>query len=144
MSCSSIATDLETTTSRASALIDELFDVNSLLERCMGDRDLASMLLGRFEERLPAAIAEIIRLIDQGDCEAALKSIHSLKGEAGSLDAVTVQQAVADLESTLRSRQNAADPQVLQKLSVLSSAAAQCQTAIPQLLNTFSSPASAR
>lgn len=80
-----------------------VFNPAELLQRCMGDVDAASGLIGLFRERLPASIAEISDLLlVAGDVPTALPKLHTLKGNAGNLAAGRLFQAAGKLEHTLR------------------------------------------
>lgn len=80
----------------------EAFDVTALVERCLGDAELAGELLDRFHGRLPGACEALERHLRDGDYPAAARVVHSLKGEAGSLAAEGLQAECAKLESALR------------------------------------------
>jgi HPt (histidine-containing phosphotransfer) domain-containing protein len=76
--------------------------LDTFLDRCMGDASVAAGLLARFEQRLSTSVSEIERCIAAGDFAEAVKRVHTLKGEAGSLAANRLHQAAAELENCLR------------------------------------------
>jgi HPt (histidine-containing phosphotransfer) domain-containing protein len=76
--------------------------LDTFLDRCMGDATVAAGLLARFEQRLSTSVSEIERCIASGDFADAIKRVHTLKGEAGSLAANRLHLAAAELENCLR------------------------------------------
>jgi HPt (histidine-containing phosphotransfer) domain-containing protein len=81
----------------------QVYDLPTMLKRCMDDRELAAMLFEKFHSRLPANLKEIDRRLEAGDLPAAQSLVHSLKGEAGSLSATRLHEAAARLQDALRS-----------------------------------------
>ena len=76
-------------------------DINAGLARINGNRCLYRWLLDDFVREYGSA-AEILRgLIDSGDQEAARRLVHTLKGVAGNISAVDVQEAAGALETAL-------------------------------------------
>ena len=75
-----------------------VLDFDSLLERCMGKRDLAERLLKKFRKRLKSDLPEIICSVDQGDIERTAMLAHTLKGASANLSAESLRVAAAALE----------------------------------------------
>jgi signal transduction histidine kinase/DNA-binding response OmpR family regulator/HPt (histidine-containing phosphotransfer) domain-containing protein len=76
----------------------EVLDSDSLIERCMGKRDLAERLLKKFRQRLDSDLLEIVCSVDQGDAERTAMLAHTLKGASANLSAESLRIAAATLE----------------------------------------------
>ncbi|MEX2139376.1 MAG: Hpt domain-containing protein [Pirellulales bacterium] len=137
----STTTEPQNTSQLTTANLNGVFDLDALVDRCMGDASLAAKLLGRFGERLLTSVAEIETSLAAGDRSEVLKQAHTLKGEAGSLSAVRLQQAAAELETRLRNAHDVPDPQVARLAAALSSAADQCRQRLPKALDALSTSA---
>ena len=81
----------------------QVYDLPSMLKRCMDDRELAALLFEKFHTRLPAQLSEIECRLRANDFPAAQSLVHSLKGEAGSLSAGRLHEAAARVQDVLRS-----------------------------------------
>jgi HPt (histidine-containing phosphotransfer) domain-containing protein len=80
----------------------QVYDLPSMLKRCMDDRELAALLFEKFHTRLPVQLGEIERCLRENDLAAAQSLVHSLKGEAGNLAAGRLHEAAAGLQDALR------------------------------------------
>ncbi|MFO0919785.1 MAG: ammonium transporter [Planctomycetaceae bacterium] len=92
-------------------------NLKELLERCSGDRSFAGVMLQKLRQRLPGEREQIQAALALPDFPAAARLLHGLGGAAGTLSAVSVQQAAKDLELRLRS---APEPTVAPALNELS------------------------
>jgi CheY-like chemotaxis protein len=63
----------------------ELFDHRHLLERCMGDRELAVHLTETFLEELPAYLKNIDQALEAGNADGYTFHLYKLRGAAGNL-----------------------------------------------------------
>ncbi|WP_283150989.1 response regulator [Silvimonas soli] len=72
------------------------------LRRIRGNTALYLRLLGSFVESHGNAVVEARAALAQGDTATAQRSFHSLRGVAGQLGAVQVQQLAAEVEHALR------------------------------------------
>jgi CheY-like chemotaxis protein/HPt (histidine-containing phosphotransfer) domain-containing protein len=71
---------------------------DDLLRRCEGDRAFAARLLGKFRLRLPDDVRELEQAASTGDAEAVRRLAHRLKGCAGNVGALALQQRAGTLE----------------------------------------------
>ena len=117
-----------------------IFDLDALVDRCMGDAVLAAKLLDRFGERLSTTVAELERSLAAGNRTEVLRQAHTLKGEAGSLAAVRLQQSAAELETYMRDAHDTKDPQILRLATSITTAADQCRQRLPETLVALASP----
>jgi len=123
----------------ASALVqspqlESICALDMLMDRCMGDASIAASLLTRFGQRLLGEVVEIERCVACADWSEAVKRVHTLKGEAGSLAANRLHQAAAELEHCLRI-EGFAD--ALRFTTALRAEAEQCSQVVPRVLDTL-------
>lgn len=86
------------------------FEVREGIERVGGSVEAYTRLVRKFAENQAGAVREIRSALDDGDHELAVRTAHSLKGAAGALGAVAVQEAAGRLEADLKARSNGATP----------------------------------
>jgi PAS domain S-box-containing protein len=79
----------------------EGLDVKAGLRRVLGKRALYRSLLESFVRNERGAIEKIRAALDESDPQTAERLAHSIKGAAGSLGAVLLQKAAAQLEAAL-------------------------------------------
>ena len=73
-------------------------DFDSLLQRCLGNRELPKKLLTKFHARLPDELTQIASAVAAGDCALVSSLAHRLKGAAANLSAERMCEAAAELE----------------------------------------------
>ena len=76
----------------------EVLDWQELCERCLGNLDLVARVLGKFEQRLPAELAELERAVEVGDAAKIALVAHRIKGNSSNVSAAGLQQAAAEIE----------------------------------------------
>jgi signal transduction histidine kinase/DNA-binding response OmpR family regulator/HPt (histidine-containing phosphotransfer) domain-containing protein len=74
-------------------------DFDSLLKRCLGNRELPKKLLQKFHARLPQELTQLAAAVTAGDCAQVSAQAHRLKGAAANLSAEPLREAAAELES---------------------------------------------
>jgi HPt (histidine-containing phosphotransfer) domain-containing protein len=74
------------------------FDVREVLERCMGEVDLAQEILGIFEVEAPLHVSAIGLLIDAGKFDDASRRGHALKGMAANVACKALAAAAGRIE----------------------------------------------
>ena len=79
-----------------------LFDRASLLNRLMGDEDLARTVLEGFLEDLPRQISGLEELLVAGDITGSQNRAHTIKGAAASVGGEAVRMAAAEMEQMAR------------------------------------------
>jgi two-component system sensor histidine kinase/response regulator len=77
------------------------------LLRVAGNRKLYLKLLRQFADQQTDAAEQARRMLAAGDVDAAERLAHTLKGVAGNIGAVVVQNAAAELEKAIRERGDA-------------------------------------
>ena len=78
------------------------FDAEAAMERVDGDRELLVEILGLFQEQAGSTQADIQSALTKRDGPALERAAHSLKGSAGNISALEVQDVALDLEHTGR------------------------------------------
>ena len=73
-------------------------DWDTALECVDGDRELLNDLARLFVEQIPAQVAKMHRVIDEGDGSALSLCAHSVRGSAATLGAVVVCGTALALE----------------------------------------------
>jgi HPt (histidine-containing phosphotransfer) domain-containing protein len=76
----------------------EVLDLEGLRNRCMGNLDLVQRVLEKFQERLPADLAELERLLALHDVEQVASVAHRIKGTSATISADGLRQAAAEIE----------------------------------------------
>ncbi|MEL0168178.1 MAG: transporter substrate-binding domain-containing protein [Pseudomonadaceae bacterium] len=79
-------------------------DVAAGLARLGGNRKLYRDLIGRFGKDQAKAAAEIAEALKQDNLKLAERIAHTVKGVAGTLGAVTIQQAAQAIEHAIEQR----------------------------------------
>jgi PAS domain S-box-containing protein len=91
--------------------------IDTLLDRCMGDVEVVSMILNEFEQRTAVDLAEIKQCIEKVDCEGIARVAHALKGASGILAADAVAGVALKLEQMGRKGVLADEQQLLSQLN---------------------------
>ncbi|NCB93349.1 MAG: Hpt domain-containing protein [Clostridia bacterium] len=90
------------------ALFEELEDmgaeVEDTLERLMGDEELYLEYLRKFPQN--ENIIELRKAVDAGDCDKAMKEVHTLKGVALNLGLLPMVDVCMDMLLDFRADKN--------------------------------------
>jgi CheY-like chemotaxis protein/HPt (histidine-containing phosphotransfer) domain-containing protein len=73
-------------------------DFESLLKRCLGNKELPKKLLTKFHARLPEELRQINEAVAARDSAQISAMAHRLKGAAANLSAEPMREAAAELE----------------------------------------------
>lgn len=96
---------------------DPPIDAAKLLEQCMGNVALVTMLFDKFETQARDDLARLAQALAARDAGTTARISHSLKGAAGALTARALHAAAADVELAAREDRLDAASQVLHALS---------------------------
>jgi two-component system sensor histidine kinase/response regulator len=77
-------------------------DSAALIDRCMNDINLVTMLLDRFERQLVDDMASIDRAIAAQDTSLLAHTAHALKGASAALTAYALRDLAARIEGAAR------------------------------------------
>jgi CheY-like chemotaxis protein/HPt (histidine-containing phosphotransfer) domain-containing protein len=84
----------------------EAIDLDSLLERCLGDADLCRRVLRMFADGLATQRRQIDDAAAAADMRLLANAAHALKGSAGDVSAFPLWEAAAELEQLARNGQH--------------------------------------
>jgi CheY-like chemotaxis protein/HPt (histidine-containing phosphotransfer) domain-containing protein len=82
----------------AGSPIEAQFNRDDLVERLMGNRQLAQRVAGGFMDNMPAQLAALASAIEGNDAPAARLAAHSLKGAAANIGCADVQNLASRIE----------------------------------------------
>lgn len=109
-------------------------DFGELMQRCGGDQGFAIRMLEMFRQRLPESRHQLSDAVANQDYSQARRVLHSLKGSAANLSAVTIQQQAAQLEQLLSHQ---VQEPIHDQLAVLEGEILRCLDALDLLLNQY-------
>ena len=107
------------------------FDLDELLQRCMGNRDFMAKMLDKFAPAVGDGLERAEESVSQGDLDTAAKVAHMLKGMGANLSAQGVRQAAVELEHACRAgcRDGAT-----KALSQLRAEVCRCRDQMPEIM----------
>jgi CheY-like chemotaxis protein/HPt (histidine-containing phosphotransfer) domain-containing protein len=112
------------------------FEVDLLLERCMGQAQTVEMILNEFEKQAVADVEEMTRSMKRDDGDGLWRVAHALKGASGMLSAAALADLAYRLEQMGRAGTlNDAD----QLLAQLNQEVQRCVAYLPEAREIISS-----
>ena len=87
-----------------------MFDEAALLQRLMGDRELARAIIEAFVEDMPRQLAALEPHVAEGDTKAAELRAHSIRGAAANVGSVALQRAALAMEEAAAAGDSRAMP----------------------------------
>ncbi len=88
--------------------VEEVIDVESALERCLGDMEFLVETLASFEQETSTYIDRLETGAAQGDARSVAESAHAIKGAASMVSAESLRQVAGELETLGRAADVAA------------------------------------
>ena len=76
----------------------QVFDETALVERLMGDRELAQTIVRGFLEDIPRQLAALAAHVAAGDVDAAERLAHAIKGAAATVSGNVLKQVAFEME----------------------------------------------
>jgi len=99
---------------------DELpLDLEDLMVRVAGDRELACQLANVFLETLPEGLERLRRAQAQGRSQELAQAAHALKGACLSISAKPLGRCLAELEQAARARHDSLAVKLLPRVETL-------------------------
>jgi HPt (histidine-containing phosphotransfer) domain-containing protein len=77
-------------------------ELNTLLDRCVGDKSFVTRILDRFQTQVGGDVERLRQAVLDGDASQATRLAHSIKGSAANVSALGLSQAAAVLETQAR------------------------------------------
>jgi HPt (histidine-containing phosphotransfer) domain-containing protein len=77
---------------------------DEVLDRCLGNAELARRVVGRFRDRLTDACRDLQNLAVAGDLTAVASRAHRLKGEAANVGCPRIAVLASDVEEFAQER----------------------------------------
>lgn len=81
---------------------EPVLDTQQLLERCLGNLNIAQRAVGRFQAEFPGKLTQLSELVGEGDLEGVRALAHQLKGTTANLSAESLKSCFAELEELCR------------------------------------------
>jgi HPt (histidine-containing phosphotransfer) domain-containing protein len=82
----------------------DVFDLNELMARCLGNIALVERSLAKFHSRLDSELSELERAAQSQDFDTLALVTHRLKGTSANLAAHALRDGAAGLEEAARNR----------------------------------------
>lgn len=94
-----------------------VWNEQQLLERCLGNLELAERLVRRFESEFPEKIQQLQTLAEEESAEGFSRLAHQLKGAASTLAASRLTIELAQVEALSRQGQLAHSGEMLERVN---------------------------
>ena len=82
----------------SSELTGSIFDWDGLLDRLMGDEDLATEIIGDFLKQIPDYVIAVKNALKNKDLPLVQREAHIIKGASGNIGALTLQEIAEQIE----------------------------------------------
>ena len=92
------------------------FELEELVERCMGNLEFVERVLTKFQQRFGEQLEELEQAVAQRDAERLVLVAHRLKGESASVAAAALRDRAGEIERLGRAGQVSNVPPCLQRL----------------------------
>jgi HPt (histidine-containing phosphotransfer) domain-containing protein len=96
------ASDSPASTQAAAYTASKVVDLDGLVNRCMGNIELAQRVLEKFRQRLPEELAELEEALKLGDMEKLARTAHRIRGSSATMSAEGLTSAAAGVEDAGR------------------------------------------
>jgi PAS domain S-box-containing protein len=80
----------------------QIFDPEEILERVMGDENIARKIVAGFLEDAPKQLRVLRERLKEGDAESSRRIAHGLKGASATVAAPELRQAAIEIESAIK------------------------------------------
>ena len=81
-----------------------VFDLSGVLERMMGDRELAWIVIEAFLLDAPGQIQQLQAFLGSGDVDGSTRQAHSIKGAAATVGAERLRKTAFDMEKAANAK----------------------------------------
>jgi HPt (histidine-containing phosphotransfer) domain-containing protein len=104
-------------------------DLEGLLERCGGSKELVHKIALKFAETGPGMVSQVKEAVASRDADAVYRAAHQLKGASATMGAIKLASVAADIEMLGREGNVTAAADRISALEV------EFQRAVPMLLS---------
>jgi HPt (histidine-containing phosphotransfer) domain-containing protein len=94
----------------------EILDYGALVDRCLGNLELAGRLVRRLQTYMPQEIEDVEKALSQRDAEQVARTAHSLKGATANVSARGLNRVLEEIERYGRSGEFSDIPASLERL----------------------------
>jgi HPt (histidine-containing phosphotransfer) domain-containing protein len=101
---------------RAETTQPDILDYDALVNRCMGNLELASRLLEKMQSRMPCEIEDVEKALAEKDAEQVTQIAHRMKGATANVSAGGLNRALEEIEHFGRTGVLAEIPASLERL----------------------------
>jgi signal transduction histidine kinase/DNA-binding response OmpR family regulator len=108
-------------------------DLEGLLERCGGSKDLVHKIAQKFAETGPGMVSQVKDAVGSNDADAVYRAAHQLKGASATMGAIRLASVAADIEMLGREGNVDAAAERISALEV------EFERAVPMLLSASKS-----
>ncbi|MFH0825619.1 MAG: Hpt domain-containing protein, partial [Pseudomonadota bacterium] len=91
------------TTAEVNACLERVWDKDAMLERVLGDEELAKSIVELFLDDAPQQIKGLREHLEKGDAVNAARRAHDIKGSSATIGGECLRQAALDIEKAVRS-----------------------------------------
>jgi HPt (histidine-containing phosphotransfer) domain-containing protein len=81
-----------------------LIDINTLLERTLGDRSLAKLLIGKFYEQMTVILQDMDTAASSENVKELQNLAHKLKGSSATICSAIIREKSLELEEFLKEK----------------------------------------
>ena len=81
---------------------NDLFVVDELVQRCMGNEELAQQLMQLYTSTVKDEFGKLQQLMESSDFTGAQSQAHRMKGSANNVSAKVIGEAAAGVEQELK------------------------------------------
>jgi CheY-like chemotaxis protein/HPt (histidine-containing phosphotransfer) domain-containing protein len=103
-------------TQEAKTYSTPIWDKAGLLERLMGDEDLAKEIISDFLDDIPTQIQALRECLEQGDVLNAQRRVHTIKGVSANVGGEALREAALELEKAAATGDLTADRALMAEL----------------------------
>ena len=96
--------------------ISPIFDREALIERTMGDEQIAKKIIAIFLKDLPKQINALKEIIEKGEMDNVSWYAHNIKGSSANIGAMALSTVAAEMEKAGNNRKTNEITQIMQEL----------------------------
>jgi PAS domain S-box-containing protein len=95
---------------------DKVFNLSEMMERIMGDEELAREIIGAFLHDIPGQILALQSYLESGEAAAVQRQAHSIKGASANASCSSLREAAYEVEKAGKANDLARAAEILPRL----------------------------